>query len=63
MALKKIIISKKVDNEIHEIHPKTSADIVTYGESTVEETLNILEDTVDNIARIPNDKILGLFTS
>ena len=39
MAIKKVLLSKKIDNVIYEIFPKTSADIVVYGESTVAATL------------------------
>ena len=35
MAIKKVLLSKKIDNVIYDIFPKTSADVVTYGESTV----------------------------
>lgn len=39
MAIKKVLLSKKIDNVIYDIFPKTSADIVVYGESTVAATL------------------------
>lgn len=39
MAIKKVLLSKKIDNVIYDIFPKTSAEIVVYGESTVAATL------------------------
>ena len=39
MSIKKVLLSKKINNVIYDIFPKTSADIVTYGESTVAEAL------------------------
>lgn len=35
MAIKKVLLSKKVNNVVYDIFPKTSADVVVYGESTV----------------------------
>lgn len=42
MAIKKVLLSKKINNVIYDIFPKTSADVVTYGESTVAATLEQL---------------------
>ena len=39
MAIKKVLLSKKINNVIYDIFPKTSADVVVYGESTVAATL------------------------
>ena len=39
MAIKKVLLSKKISNTIYEIFPKTSADVVVYGETTVAATL------------------------
>jgi hypothetical protein len=39
MAIKKVLLSKKVNNVVYDIFPKTAAEIVTYGESTVAATL------------------------
>lgn len=39
MAIKKVLLSKKINNTIYDIFPKTSADVVVYGESTVATTL------------------------
>ena len=35
MAIKKVLLSKKISGVIYDIFPKTSADVVAYGESTV----------------------------
>lgn len=35
MAIKKVLLSKKVNNVVYDIFPKTSADVVVYGDSTV----------------------------
>lgn len=34
-SIKKVLLTKKLNNTIYDIFPKTSADVVTYGESTV----------------------------
>ena len=48
MAIKKVLLSKKINNTIYEIFPKTSADVVVYGESTVAATLaQFAQDLVD----------------
>lgn len=35
MAIKKVLLSKKINNVVYEIFPKTDASVVVYGESTV----------------------------
>lgn len=35
MAIKKVLLSKKMNNVVYEIFPKTDASVVVYGESTV----------------------------
>lgn len=35
MAIKKVLLTKKLNNVVYEIFPKTSAEIVVYGETTV----------------------------
>lgn len=49
MAIKKVLLSKKIDNVIHNIFPKTSADIVVYGESTVAEALASFAIELSNV--------------
>lgn len=39
MAIKKVLLSKKINNVVYDIFPKTAAEVVTYGESTVAATL------------------------
>lgn len=39
MAIKKVLLSKKINNVVYDIFPKTSAEVVVYGESTVAATL------------------------
>ena len=39
MAIKKVLLSKKIGNVIYDIFPKTSAEVVAYGDSTVAATL------------------------
>ena len=49
MAIKKVLLSKKVDNVIYDIFPKTSADVVAYGESTVAATLAQFATDLSNV--------------
>lgn len=35
MAIKKVLLTKKLNNIVYDIFPKTTAELVTYGESTV----------------------------
>ena len=39
MAIKKVLLTKKINDVIYDIFPKTSAEVVVYGESTVAATL------------------------
>jgi len=49
MAIKKVLLSKKVNNVIYDIFPKTSAEIVVYGESTVAATLAQFATDLSNV--------------
>lgn len=49
MAIKKVLLSKKINDVIYDIFPKTSADIVVYGESTVAATLAEFATSLANI--------------
>lgn len=49
MAIKKVLLSKKIDGVIYDIFPKTSADVVTYGESTVAATLAQFATDLSNV--------------
>lgn len=49
MAIKKVLLSKKIGNTIYEIFPKTSADVVVYGESTVAATLAQFAQDLANV--------------
>lgn len=39
MSIKKVLLIKKINNTIYDVFPKTSADAVVYGDSTVAATL------------------------
>lgn len=39
MSIKKVLLSKKISNVIYDIFPKTSADVVVYGDTTVSAAL------------------------
>lgn len=46
--IKKIILEKTINHKIYSVYPKTSSDIVTYGDETVKDALdNIKEKTSD----------------
>ena len=49
MPIKKVLLCNKLNNTIYDIFPKTSADIVTYGESTVAEALASFATDLKNI--------------
>lgn len=56
MAIKKVLLSKKISNTIYEIFPKTSADVVVYGESTVAATLaQFATDLADRYTKAETD--------
>jgi len=49
MAIKKVLLSKKINDVVYDIFPKTSADIVTYGESTVAAALASFATDLSNV--------------
>ena len=49
MAIKKVLLSKKIENVVYDIFPKTSADVVVYGESTVAATLGQFATDLANV--------------
>lgn len=49
MSSKKVTLKKKIDDKVFDIYPKTSAQQVSYGESTVEETLDDIESALEGI--------------
>ena len=56
MAIKKVLLSKKIDNVIYDIFPKTSAEVVVYGESTVAATLaQFAKDLADVYTKTETD--------
>lgn len=60
MAIKKVLLSKKIDNVIYDIFPKTSADIVVYGESTVAATLaQFAADLADRYTKAETDDAIA----
>lgn len=50
MPNKKITIKKSINDEINNIFPRTSADIVEYGDSTVKEKLDTIQSSVPSNA-------------
>ena len=44
MSDKKVILKKKINNEVFDILPKTSADQVSYGDTNVKEFLDNLDN-------------------
>lgn len=49
MAIKKVLLSKKINNVIYDIFPKTSAEVVVYGESTVAAELAKFAEGLANV--------------
>jgi len=49
MAIKKVLLTKKLNNTIYDIFPKTSADVVTYGDSTVAAALAAFATDLNNV--------------
>ena len=49
MAIKKVLLSKQISGVIYDIFPKTSADVVVYGESTVAATLGSFAEDLANV--------------
>ena len=49
MAIKKVLLSKKINGVVYDIFPKTSADAVVYGDSTVAATLGQFATDLSNV--------------
>lgn len=49
MSIKKVLLSKKISNTIYDIFPKTSADVVVYGETTVASELAKFANDLKNV--------------
>ena len=49
MAIKKVLLSKKINNVIYDVFPKTDAGIVVYGETTVAATLAQFAEDLANV--------------
>ena len=59
MAIKKVLLSKKIDGIVYDIFPKTSADVVVYGESTVAATLaQFATDLADRYTKEETDEAI-----
>lgn len=69
MAVKKVLMSKKIQNVLYDIYPKTAADVVEYGEGSVKDALDSLsadfanyytQDEVDALVEAVDDKLTAL---
>ena len=49
MANKKITLNKKISGTVYDIYPKTSADVVTYGDTNVAEALSVMNTAIESI--------------
>lgn len=49
MATKKVILTRKINDILYDIFPKTSADVVVYGETTVSATLAEFANALANV--------------
>lgn len=49
MAIKKVLLSKKINNVVYDIFPKTAAEVVTYEQTTVAATLSQFATDLSNV--------------
>ena len=54
MAIRKALLVREVDGVKYKIYPKTSADIVVYGDITVEQALNNFADNLSGFVNSEN---------
>lgn len=54
MAIRKALLVREVDGVKYKIYPKTSADIVVYGDTTVEKALN---NFAENLSKVSSESI------
>jgi hypothetical protein len=54
MAIRKALLVKEVNGEKYQIYPKTSADIVVYGATTVEQALNDFANKLSGFSQVEN---------
>ena len=54
MAIRKALLVKEVKGTKYKIYPKTSADIVVYGATTVEQALNDFADKLSKFSNTEN---------
>ena len=48
MAIKKVLLTKKINEVVYDLFPKTSADLVVYGETTVAQALATFASDMSN---------------
>ena len=54
MAIRKALLVKRVNDKKYEIYPKTSADVVVYGATTVEQALNDFANRLSEFSNAEN---------
>ena len=52
MAIRKALLVKEVKETKYQIYPKTSADVVVYGATTVEQALNDFANRLSEFSRV-----------